>query len=199
MQQEVGPVRWAGVQFSALLTIEPVAAQHRVSTGIGAVSSYATIDTLSALPRGVEVPWEDMTRDQREAVEELDARVVTVTDTGATATLTTPCQPSMLWSYSRSWRKVEAVASLAQYAPVTVVLSRHPRDPRPAIAAARRTGVGIVLSRRSEEWVPVVPAELRVRLSVGRTRFLEVLFGAWLRQNSVRLDADETEPRPQLL
>lgn len=193
----VGPVRWAGYSFNAELTIDIAALGARQRSGLGAITSWPVIDALSSLPHGMEVPWTSMDPGLRSRIETLDTRLVARSPSGATATVTWPCEATRLIATGRSWQRVEAVAPLTQYAPVHVVVSRHPRDTAPAVEAAKRTGVGLTVSRTSGEWLELAAPRRRTRLSSSRTRFIEVLFAAWLRLHA-SIDADTSEPEPSL-
>lgn len=197
--EEVGPLQWAGVVLTALVVLDHNVVNERIASGLGAVTSYSTVDVLSTLPRGLEVPWSELHPVHRERLAALDRRVLATSPTGATALLAPPCEPLVLQCRARDWRHVSVVAPLVQYAPVTLVLSRRPRDADVACEAARRYGVGLSVSRQVGECVSMAPAVRRVRLSAGRTRFLEVLFASWLRGQSVHPGSDESEPGLQLL
>lgn len=196
----VGPIRWASISFNAELTINAHGLDERRRRGVGAITSFGDIETLSSLPHGIEVDWSAMTPDLERKVRELDPAMVDRTASGATATLPWPCDATRLVATGRSWRRAEMVAPLAQYAPMQVLVARHPRDTTAALDAAERTGVGISVSRGSDEWLELAPPRRQTRLGPSRTRFVEVLFAAWLRlQGSVDLDACEPEPGLQLL
>jgi hypothetical protein len=176
-------VSWAGARFDAVVTLDDAEVQRRQEAGLGAVTDYLTLRTLSTLPAGVEVPWEAVDPVAAAFLDGLPAGIVDVSPSGVKGLLRPPVHLIALVKETSDWRSIASVAPLAQDAPTILLLRRRPRELHRAIRLAQRKGVGLSYVSGSG-LVDVLKPRSTPAPGVRRTRLVEIVFRRWRNQTA---------------
>jgi hypothetical protein len=194
-------VTWAGTTFHAVVELDRRENSRRAAVGLGAVTAFATLDALSTLPLGMEVPWGALDPLIAGYLAGLEEGHVSIGRIGVTRDLRPPLELVGLTQSASRPRDVGRVGIFAHDAPTMVVLRYRPRDVEDFTALAGRLGLGVSLVTGSSVEVLAHPSA-PVMPSIRRTRLVEVIYAQWKRQQqrcSSRGDTNEAQPCLELL
>lgn len=184
--QQWTPVRsvtWAGSSFHALAVPDWNEIDRRRSVGLGAVTDYPTLKAVSALPLGVEIPWQLLDPIVAGYIAGLPPGLVDASGNGVISLLHPPFHRLILVKVTGHLHDMGSIGLLARDVPTVVVLRHRPRDPELALEWAEQCGLGLGYLRHGQVVDLVGPAEPPGD-GLRRTRLLEVVFRRWLRQTA---------------
>ena len=180
-------VSWAGTRFHAVILLNQEEIDRRQAIGLGAVTDYSTLSSISTLPIDAEVPWASVDPVVAGFLDCLPAGVVSANASGVRSLLRPPLQLIALVKEASDWRSIGSIAPLAQDAPTVLLLRHRPRDLRPAMVLAQNRGVGLSYLLDSEVFGVLEPSSTpssTPRLRVRRMRLVEVVFQRWRNQTA---------------
>ncbi len=176
-------VSWAGTRFHAIVVVDDEEIQRREEAGLGAVTDYLTLKSVSTLPVGAEVPWARVDPVVAAFLDCVPAGIVSVSTSGVRSLLRPPLHLVALVKVASDWRCIGSIAPLAQDAPTVLLVRHRPRELDRAINCAQSSGVGLgYLSGR--DLVNVLGPTSTPILGVRRTRLVEVVFQRWRNQTA---------------
>lgn len=176
-------ISWAGVRFSAAVRPDWSEVNRRAAHGLGAVTSYTLLDAVTTLPIGLEVPWDEIDPVMAGFLDCAPPGVASCSSTGITRELRVPLRSIEIVKLSDSWRAAGRVGVLARDAATTLVVRHRPRDLSTAVSVASRCGLGLVHVDGDHVEELAEPTAM-ASPSLRRTRLLEVVYGALLRQTA---------------
>ncbi|GHJ34299.1 hypothetical protein ACFV4E_22805 [Streptomyces hygroscopicus] len=136
------------------LAIDPAEHQRRQAAGIGPVTGhgFGGLDHLMALPAGMPVPLDSLTKEQQKYVRRAPNAIVTVKDGKVTRHAIRPCRVAMATvRYDTTYKM--ALDSASRFAPFCarqVIVKRLPKDAFARIndlAEFDFYGIGIILEK----------------------------------------------------
>ncbi|MEV4975567.1 hypothetical protein [Streptomyces scopuliridis] len=133
------------------LDIDPTEHQRRQNAGIGTVTGhgFGGLDHLMALPAGLPVPVNTLTKAQQEYVRRAPAGILTVEDGQVTRHAIRPCRVTLatVRSKSATKRSLESASRFAPFCARTVVIERHHPHMNYNLLEFGFYGIGVVLER----------------------------------------------------
>jgi hypothetical protein len=176
-------VSWAGTRFHAVVVLGDEEIQRRDRFGLGAVTDYSTLKSVSTLPVGAEVPWEMVDPVVAAFLDCAPPGIVSIGASGVRSVLRPPLHLVALVKVTSNWRSISSVAPLARDAPTVLLLRNRPRELDRVINCAQKSGVGLSYLSGSSLFELLGPSSTP-RLGVRRTRLLEVVFQRWRNQTA---------------